>query len=241
MNKYYYHHKKQINTKLIGRIVGGALSLVGVIIMVYIFLPLIIWQITLAPVFAAQSFAVPIPKTTLVSGSTIQSLLTSEISSIGVDYTNAANWFPGYVVRKGDGKVPNYFISIPSIGVKSATVSTVDMDLGSHLIHLGGTALPPEKGTAVIFGHSTLPQLFDPKNYHTIFANAYKVQLGDEIDAVVENVTYKYKVFSITVVDPSDTDVLAQNTDDSYLEVITCTPPGTVWKRLIILSRLEKL
>jgi len=223
------------------RIIGACISCVGVGIMIYIFMPLIIWQLTLAPVFASQAIAVPIPKTTVVSPATISSLLASTVGNLGVDYTNASNWFPGYTVRPGDGKIPSYFLTIPSLHISNAFVSTVNTDLSLHLVHLGGTALPPDKGTAVIFGHSTLPQLFVPNNYRTIFANAYKLQVGDELITTVNNVIYKYKIFAIIVVDPDDTSVLAQNSDDSYLTIITCTPPGTVWKRLVVQSRLEKL
>lgn len=241
MNKYYYQHTPKFSKKLLGRILGGIISCIGIGICLYIFMPLILWQLTLAPVFASQAVAIPIPKTTVVSGDTLKSLLSSTVGSLGVDYTNANNWFPGYTVRPGDGKVPSYFLSIPRLHIANAFVSTINTDLSLHLVHLGGTALPPDKGTAVIFGHSTLPQLFNPNNYRTIFADAYELQVGDEMIATVSNVVYKYKIFAITVVDPDDTSVLAQNSDDSYLTIITCTPPGTVWKRLVVQSRLENL
>ena len=241
MNTYYYKKAPKLSKKTVGRIFGAVISLVGISIMLYIFMPLIIWQLTLAPVFASEAVAIPIPKTTVVSSNTIKSLLSTTVGSIGIDYTNANNWFPGYTVRTGDGRIPSYFLTIPALHIANAYVSTVNTDLSLHLVHLGGTALPPDKGTAVIFGHSTLPQLFDPNNYRTIFADAYKLQVGDDIVATVNNVAYKYKIFSIIVVDPDDTSVLAQNSDDSYLTIITCTPPGTVWKRLVVQSRLERL
>ena len=31
----------------------------------------------------------------------------------------------------------------------------------------------------------------------------------------------------------------ARDTTDSYLTLVTCTPPGTTWKRLIIKAKLE--
>lgn len=241
MNTYTYKHPPKITKKHIGRIMGAFICCIGLGIMLYIFMPLIMWQITLAPVFASQNVTLPIPKTTVVNSSTVTSLLTAGFESLGTDYTNASNWFPGYTVRPGDGRIPSYFISIPTLHISNAFVSTVNTDLAAHLVHLGGTSIPPDKGTAVIFGHSTLPQLYDPNNYRTIFAYAYKLQPGDEIIVKVNNIIYKYKIFAIIVVDPNDTSVLAQNSDDSYLTLVTCTPPGTVWKRLIVQSRLERL
>jgi sortase A len=132
-------------------------------------------------------------------------------------------------------------MSIPKLNIKDALVSAVDDDLAVHLVNLGGTALPPDKGNAVVFGHSTLPQLFDPKNYKTIFAKAYELKVGDELFTNVSGVIYKYRIYNITVVSPEDTSVLEQDYSDSFLTLITCTPPGTIWKRLIIRSRLETL
>ncbi len=101
--------------------------------------------------------------------------------------------------------------------------------------------MPPDKGTAVIFGHSTLPQLFNPTDYKTIFANAHTLKVGDEITIDANNVQYTYKITSVTITTPDDTSVLAQEYDDSHLVIITCTPPGTIWKRLIVKARLEML
>src|SRR5260221_7990122 len=123
MNKYYYQKPPKLTRKHFARLVGLLLSCAGIGIMLYIFMPLIIWQLTLAPVFAAQAVAIPIPKTTLVSGATIKSLLSSTVGSLGVDYSNASNWFPGYTVRPGDGKTPSYFLTIPTIHIKNAFVS----------------------------------------------------------------------------------------------------------------------
>ena len=120
-------------------------------------------------------------------------------------------------------------------------VSTVDTDVGKHLVNYEGTSILGDKGNAVIFGHSTLPQLYNPKDYKTIFANAYKLKIGDNIYGFVNGVSYLYKIYNTTVVDPSDTSIFAQSYNNSYLTLVTCTPPGTVWKRLIIKARLEKI
>ena len=50
----------------------------------------------------------------------------------------------------------------------------------------------------------------------------------------------KYSIENISVVDPDNTSVLEQSFDDSYITLITCTPPGTIWKRLIIKARIVK-
>lgn len=241
MNKYYYKKSRTLNVKRLGRFLGMGLTLLGIGIITYIFFPLLIWQVTLAPVFASQGLNSPIPKATIVNPATFKSLLTSSLQAIGTNYDNANTWFPNAPTEQGHYAVSSYTMSLPSIGVANAVVSTQDTDLGKHLVQLGGSALPPDKGTTVVFGHSTLPQLFDPANYHTILANAYKIKVGDTILVTLNNITYTYKVYSLLVVNPDDTSVLIPRIDDSYFELITCTPPGTVWQRLVIQAKLQKI
>src|SRR5207245_4562774 len=82
----------------------------------------------------------------------------------------------------------------------------------------------------VIFGHSTLPQLYNPNDYKTIFAHVHQLQTGDEFLVNIANITYTYKIFSITVVKPDDTSSIEQMLDDSYLIIINFTSPVTILK-----------
>lgn len=243
MGKIYYKKNNNINKKKILRFISFLFFLSGISIIIYIFLPFFSWQIYFAPVFANQSIASPIPKNNIVSVSALKNLLNGATNSIiGVDYTNAQNWFPNYKYQKAENpKLQFYTISIPKLKIKNAIVSTSDTDVAKHLVNYGGTAIPPTKGNAVIFGHSTLPQLYNAKDYKTIFANLYLLSEGDEIIVNSSNINYKYMVESITVVDPDNTTVLEQNYDDSFLTLVTCTPPGTIWKRLVVKARLEKI
>jgi sortase A len=243
MGKYYYKKRDKFAKKKILRLISLGLFLTGASIVIYVFFPLLSWQIYFAPVFASQNITAPIPQSTVVSSSTIGSLIEGASNSLlGTDYTNAQNWFPKFKFQKsGAPKFQSYTISIPKLKLNDIIVSTVDNDLTKHLVNYQGTAIPADKGNAVIFGHSTLPQLYDSKNYKTIFTFLYKLIPGDEINVDIGNIVYKYKVENITVVDPNNTAVLQQNYDDSFLTLITCTPPGTIWKRLIIRARLEKI
>jgi sortase A len=237
-----YKKKRTVNTKKIGRFMGLALALIGGTLLMYLLFPLISWQIYFEPVFASQGLATPIPKITVMTQNTITSLIKAEASSLaGVDYNNAQNWYPTINGGASTARSATYTISIPKINVTDAVVSTVDTDLKSHLVQYAGTPQPPDKGNTVIFGHSTLPQLFNPKDYTTIFANLHKIVIGDQVIVKSEGVTYTYKIVNISVVDPEDTSVLAQTPDTSYITIITCTPPGTVWKRLIVKAQLQNL
>lgn len=233
MAKYYY--RKSFNFKKILKILGIALIFSGGALFIYILFPILSWQIFFAGAYSPETHY-PIPKTTVVDGANFESLLSAS-NLTGVDYTNAANWFPN-VKFSGEAKIPSYLLTIPKIDVVDATVSTIDQDLSKNLVNYNPLQTPPDNGNTVIFGHSTLPYLYDPNDYKTVFANLYKLEEGDEIFTKVNNVSYRYQVFEIKVVEPNDTSVLAQQYNDSFLTLITCTPPGTVWKRLIIKARL---
>ena len=239
MGKYYYK-KSENKLKRNLRLISIVFIIVGISIISYVLFPIISWQIYFQPSFASQNITLSIPRANIV----VASLISQAKSSIdGTDYTRAENWFPEFNPTTASGQIqpPSYSISIPSIKIENAQVSTTDTDLTKHLVNFKGTSIPSQNGNAVIFGHSTLPQLFNAKDYKTIFANAYKLKNGDNIYAFVEGVKYSYKIFRIMVVDPSDSSALEQDYDNSYLTLVTCTPPGTIWKRLVVKARLEKI
>jgi len=245
MGKRYYKKSEttdKARKRKILRLISLGVFLSGILIVAYIFLPFLSWQIYFAPAFANQNIAAPIPRNTLVSASSIQSLIENATNSLsGVDFEDAQNWFPGYKYQKtGAPRVSSYTISIPKLNIKNAVVSTVNTDLAKNLVNYSGTSLPPDKGNAVIFGHSTLPQLFETNNYKTTFTYLFELKDGDEIITNVGKVTYRYRVENVIVIDPENTTVLEQTYDDSYITLITCTPPGTIWKRLVVKARIEK-
>jgi len=236
MAKYLY--KKRRNKKLFVRLFSVALVIIGGGIFIYTFFPLLSWQIYFAPAFANSSIDSPIPSYSM-NPNNLTSLMGNAAGNLNTDYTNAYNWYPGY---EADNKnVINYTISIPKIKIENAVVNNRDTDLSKHLVQYNSDTLPPKQGNSIIFGHSTLPQLYNPKDYKTIFANAYKLKAGDEIIVNTGNISYTYKIESTTVVEADDTSVLAQNFSDSFITLITCTPPGTLWKRLIIKGRIQKI
>ncbi len=238
----YYYKTTSLHARTVIRMFGLSLSLLGLFILVYVFFPLVSWQVYFAPLAQRNNFTAPIPKTIILTSNTIQSLIQNMTSQKTFNSEDAKTWFPNIQnLPKNTPKVPSYSLSIPKLGIKNAIVSTLDYDIGKHLINYGGTALPGENGNAVIIGHSTLPQLFDPRNYHTIFANAYQLTPGDEFFATVDSIQYRYKIVNINVVEPNDTTPFAQTSDNSYITIITCTPPGTIWKRLVVKAALQKI
>ncbi len=131
------------------------------------------------------------------------------------------------------GPPPLGRIEIPSVGV-SAIVEEGESDatLSESVGHLNGTALPGQPGNVALAAHRD-----------TYFRDLAGIQTGDEIYFTAPTAIYKYRVSSISIVDPSDVSVLAP-TADSRLTLITCYPfhyIGPAPKRFIVVAALEKL
>lgn len=159
----------------------------------------------------------------------------------GVDYTKASNWFPQKPPQITFSQQKEYTLSIPKLGIEDALVIIGGEDLEKSLIHYGGTTLPGDWGNTVIFGHSVLPQFFNPQNYKTIFSTLPKLEEKDKVLVNFDGITYTYQIYELKVVPPDDISVLEQKYDSSYLSLVTCVPPGTYWKRLIVKARLKRI
>lgn len=157
------------------------------------------------------------------------------------DLTNANTWFPASPQKKIVAPINTYTLSIPKLRIHNAAVVIASDELYKNLVHYGGTALPGTYGNTVIFGHSTLPQFFNPSNYRTIFSTLPTLKIGDLITMTYDSITYSYRIYEMVVVEPSDLSALEQKFDDSYVTLVTCVPPGTYLKRLLVRARLSKV
>lgn len=165
------------------------------------------------------------------------------LGEMTADYTQLNNWF----VTDTSGAVSSslsqtsqgtYTISVPALKIKDAVVTIGSLDLKKSLIQYPQTALPGQLGNSVVFGHSVLPQFFNPKSYLTIFATLYRLQPGDEIYIDYDNIKYKYLVEEMFEVQPTDLSILEQRFDGKYISLVTCSPPGTLLRRLVVRARI---
>lgn len=164
------------------------------------------------------------------------------LSAKVVDLTRASNWFSGEVPisepKNISQSIRYYTFSIPKLKIDKATAEVGGEDLSKSLIHYKGTALPGQIGNTVIFGHSVLPQFFNPQNYMTIFSTLPTLKLGDEVTINYDGITYRFTISEMFEVSPNDVYVLAQPNDRPHLTIITCVPPGTYLRRLVIKADL---
>lgn len=216
--------------KLTIRVIASFCGLIGVGLICYVLFPLFLYELS-SPRFA--TYLSPIPESALAS------------SESAPDYTKVSNWFEGGKPAENfeNSNIFHYTLSIPRLGIKKATVTIGGEDLAQSLIQYPGTAVPGKPGNSAVFGHSILPQFFNPKDYLSIFSTLPTLQKGDEILVEYDGVSYKYRVEDKFEVQPTDLQILEQNPSDSFLTLVTCTPPGHPLRprRLIVRARVVPL
>ena len=137
--------------------------------------------------------------------------------------------------------LPKYFsLKVPKINISNGVVETnsFSMNPDQYIGHYAGTALPGEVGNVFLYGHSVMPFFFNEANYKTIFSNLHKLENDDIIELDFDGKTYKYKVFEKMVLTPEEVKPLETLTpaylNEKTISLMTCTPPGTSLKRLIV-------
>jgi len=144
-------------------------------------------------------------------------------------------------------EVPKVFAgTIPIRGVNIENFDFADLynsenkiqdALRDGVVHYPYTANPNQYGNVFITGHSSYYP-WDEGRYKQIFALLYKLQIGDEYYIYFKGNKYTYKVFEIFEIEPDDVSVLEQPVDEKISTLMTCTPVGTVLRRLIVKSEL---
>ncbi|MBI2597349.1 class E sortase [Candidatus Daviesbacteria bacterium] len=203
----------------------GFLS-VGIFLLVQIILPVISFQIWLIGQKYSNNLMISpsSPKRGQILGVSVQNQQT----------------FPAFVSatsRETPVNFNEFSLTIPKLKINQAPVLVDSNDLSKGLVHLPGSALPGEKGNIFISGHSALNKLFSLKSVP--FANLTNLKKGDQILVEALGVKFKYEVFEIKVVDPSDLSVIAPSDPQGrYISLMTCVPPGLNYKRLVVLGKM---
>ena len=113
---------------------------------------------------------------------------------------------------------------------------TFQEDLKNGVIHYPGTAKPGQMGNAFITGHSSYYP-WDPGRYKTVFARLNKLEVGDDIVVYYNQKKYHYVVREKKEVKNDDVSVLAQS-NEKLITLMTCSPVGTNFKRLVVVGEL---
>jgi sortase A len=131
--------------------------------------------------------------------------------------------------------IPKINVHAPVIYQPSVVEADVQKSLENGVIHYGTTAAPGQVGNAAIFGHSS-NDWWEPGNYKFVFVLLDKLAPGDQITVDYQQQRYTYEVTGSHVVEANNVGVLAA-TSEPTLSLITCTPPGTSLRRLVVTAK----
>lgn len=143
---------------------------------------------------------------------------------------------------------PQFGIVIPKIGANAKVIPNVDpynsyvyqVALTHGVAQAKGSSLPGEGGNIFIFSHSST-NFYEATIYNSIFYLLTKLSKGDKVYIFFHNVKYTYVVTGIALVDPTKVDYLSSGTPQNQtLTLMTCWPPGTTYKRLLVFAKLVK-
>ncbi len=166
------------------------------------------------------------------------------------------------IISPGQSEIsdPAFKIIIPNISLEAPIVSgvkeykadkpneteaqyekRVQQALDRGTVHYPGTQLPGESGlnfnsNVVILGHSA-SNYFAPGSYKSVFSNLEDLNLGELILVNYDRTQYIYKIYGKQVIKPTQTEFLDAGKYNNTLTLITCHPPGSSKKRLVILAQ----
>jgi LPXTG-site transpeptidase (sortase) family protein len=135
-------------------------------------------------------------------------------------------------------------IIIPKISANAKVIADVDSQnsavyqraLTKGVAQAKGTAFPDEEGNIFIFAHSSADFL-EASRFNAVFYLLSKLETGDEIFLFYKGEKYSYVVSEKKTVGAEEASYLEKNTDGKKLTLMTCWPPGTTLKRLIIIAK----
>ena len=126
---------------------------------------------------------------------------------------------PSPIVKIGEIRIPKIGLVHPIY--EGVTLTVIDHGPG----HWPGSAVPGQLGNAVFAGHRVT---------HTHpFRNLDKLVAGDEIQFVMADGTYTYRMTSQQIVTPNDTWIV-NPTQTATLTLFACHPPGSASHRIVI-------
>lgn len=138
----------------------------------------------------------------------------------------------------------DFALVIDKLGAASAIISEVDAGnslayqraLTRGVAHAKGTKYPGQGGNIFLFAHSSA-DLLTAERYNSVFYLMHHFEPGDLIKVWYRGTKHNYAVFTKKIVSPGDTSYLTPYAPSEQLTLMTCWPPGTTLKRLIIIAR----
>lgn len=137
-----------------------------------------------------------------------------------------------------------FSILVEKINATSRIIKDVDPNnsaiyqnaLADGVAHAKGSALPGESNNIFLFAHSST-DLNDAVRFNSVFYLLHHLEIGDIVSIWYLGQRYNYSVESKQIVSPNDVSYLNQDSKEEKLTLMTCWPPGTTYKRLLITAK----
>jgi sortase A len=108
--------------------------------------------------------------------------------------------------------------------------------LKQGVAHAKGSAFPGQGKLVYIFGHSTNYEWFVAE-LNAVFYQLKDLEPGDTVVVSQGDKRLAYAVREIKIIEADETTYIEEHLDDDWLVLQTCYPPGTTWKRLIVIAQ----
>lgn len=167
----------------------------------------------------------------------------------GVRYSLEANpQFPESAIRPINPINKEFSLVIPKLNVNVAVFPEIDPNNPSQVLpilkkgiaHVKGTDYPDEEGNVYLVAHSA-DTFYNVARYNAVFFLVDKLEKGDEIDLFYRSKRYKYAVIDKVILKSTETEQYLQAiTGEKTLTLQIGYPPGTIFRRLIVVAQLKE-
>lgn len=138
----------------------------------------------------------------------------------------------------------DFSIQIPKIKINTKVIANINpfepklyqQALTKGVAHAQGSSTPDKSGNIFIFAHSA-SSWYEANQFNAVFYLTSKLEKGDAIRLTYKNKSYDYQVSETKIVEANDVSYLANNESGSTLTLMTCWPPGTTAKRLLVIAK----
>lgn len=153
-------------------------------------------------------------------------------------------------ITKQEGDIapvdPDFGIVIPKLGANARIIPNVDAytesvyqrALSKGVAHARGTVYPGDVGNVFLFAHSSV-DFYEALRFNSVFYLISKLEKGDEVILYHNSQKYIYTVTEKRLVASTAVEYLSRETQNKLLTMMTCWPPGTTLKRLIVRAELR--
>lgn len=164
---------------------------------------------------------------------------TAQLVSVNSQADSTTNQESNLAIKPVDEE---FGIVIPKINVNAPIVEGVDpyssfeyqRQLAKGVAQAEGTGLPDQERTMFLFAHAS-GDILMARRYNSVFYLLNKLAAGDQLVIYYRGAPYYYQVTASKEVAADAISYLEEDQENDLI-LMTCTPPGTTWRRLLVLA-----